>query len=96
MSTCRVGCLQKGKPKNLVYIHISFSPLSNESMFCVTPYKMILAFGVLLTVLLVAMLFALYSCVKARVLKARLQPPHHPPEAARHSPVTSPYYRFAH
>ncbi|XP_050719985.1 uncharacterized protein LOC127000367 [Eriocheir sinensis] len=70
---------------------------SNESMFCVTPYKMILAFGVLLTVLLVAMLFALYSCVKARVLKARLQhPPHHPAEAARHSPVTSPYYRFAH
>ena len=65
-------------------------------MFCVTPYKMILAFGVLLTVLLVAMLFSLYSCVKARVLKARLQPPQHHAEPPRHSPVTSPYYRFAH
>uniref|UniRef100_A0A0P4W2U0 ZP domain-containing protein n=1 Tax=Scylla olivacea TaxID=85551 RepID=A0A0P4W2U0_SCYOL len=69
---------------------------SDENMFCVTPYKMILAFGVLLTVLLVAMLFSLYSCVKARVLKARLQPPHHHNEPPRHSPVTSPYYRFAH
>lgn len=75
---------------------ISLSLPSNESMFCVTPYKMVLAFGVLLTVLLVAMLFALYSCVKARVLKARLQPQHIPAEAARHTPVTSPYYRFAH
>ncbi|XP_066938465.1 uncharacterized protein [Macrobrachium rosenbergii] len=68
---------------------------SNESMFCVTPYKMILAFGVLLTVLLVALLFALYSCVKARVMKSRLRPPQ-PLEAQRRSPVTSPYYRFPH
>ncbi|XP_069954017.1 uncharacterized protein [Cherax quadricarinatus] len=72
---------------------------SDDNMFCVTPYKMILAFGVLLAVLLLALLSALYSCVKARVTKARLRPPPPPPppaEAHRRSPVASPYYRFAH
>ncbi|XP_045622939.1 uncharacterized protein [Procambarus clarkii] len=68
---------------------------SDENMFCVTPYKMILAFGVLLAVLLLALLSTFYSCVKARVTKARLRPPQ-PVEVHRHSPVTSPYYRFAH
>ncbi|XP_068200445.1 uncharacterized protein [Palaemon carinicauda] len=68
---------------------------SNESVFCLTPYKMILAFGVLLTILMVALLFALYSCVKARVMKSRLRTPQ-PIEAQRRSPVTSPYYRFPH
>ncbi|KAG7162853.1 hypothetical protein Hamer_G023272 [Homarus americanus] len=68
---------------------------SDENMFCVTPYKMILAFGVLLTVLLLAVLSALYSCVKARVTKARLRPPQ-AVDTHRQSRVTGPYYRFAH
>ncbi|XP_042867481.1 uncharacterized protein LOC122250197 isoform X2 [Penaeus japonicus] len=68
---------------------------SEENMFCVTPYKMVLAFGVLLAIMLVALLFALYSCVKARMLKAPIRAP--PPiESHRHSPVAAPYYRFAH
>ncbi|XP_037778925.1 uncharacterized protein LOC119575402 isoform X2 [Penaeus monodon] len=68
---------------------------SEENMFCVTPYKMVLAFGVLLAIMLLALLFALYSCVKARMLKAPIRAP--PPiESHRHSPVASPYYRFAH